>query len=195
MAAACSLERPVLPSVAPATSCVSRARRARRPYHARHHTSPRSPLQCLSSRQHGPGAIALQPKKPLPRATLVSKVKRALGDAAASRASPSTRKLCGPAWSRVSERKLPRSVLPFHGLDVPGEGDHVAPEAFAVIEHGKHSRYVAACERSLELSQPGDGALIGVGVTHEVRFDQERAGRPSRLRASRRSQFSRPARE
>ena len=57
------------------------------------------------------------------------------------------------------------SLAPFHRLDVPGEGDEVAPVAF-FREHADGGVDVARGQRGLELAEKGLNAGIGRRVEH-----------------------------
>src|SRR5215831_3156613 len=51
-------------------------------------------------------------------------------------------------------------VLSLHGFDIPGEGDHVAPEAFAFVKQVEGGGQGSGRESLLQLVQPACHALV-----------------------------------
>ena len=58
-------------------------------------------------------------------------------------------------------------IAPFHRLDVPGEGDEIAPIALGA-EHGDRRVDVAGRQRGVELAEEGRHTSIGGCVEHRV---------------------------
>ena len=101
---------------------------------------------------------SLQAQMPLPRPTSVSNAIHASVTPSASAAGSVTRKPWAPVVPGRVLDQVRDALRPLHGLEVPREGDEVAPVAVGGEER-RGRRRVAVGERRLERAEPALGLL------------------------------------